>query len=382
MKFHLALITVLALSGLSLAVSPACAQDDTTASPSATTDTTNASESAQDAAPAPARRGGEFSYSVRSGDSLGSIASTFGIQAEDIAHANKLQLDSTLMVGQALRIPNPFTARMRELTAENQKLSDQVADLQKRTDSTIASQAGMKAQVQQLTASNRELTHDVQMLPWWRGAVYSAIVVSLLLLGVAALAVLEWFLLRRRFIAIAELNESLRRLDQRYRALLAKAELRMQETLWTAAARNLRGPGTAPDSRRGRPRTARSAVARRPRAPSEATRRTGASAPAQAMGRGVRHRRLARRSALGPPLVRSKARPRGLKNQRLSLRAFRSGVSRIPFVSPGFRARSRLRPSQPLRYAQGMENSGERLTAGATTAGQRNRRSRGLCEKK
>ncbi len=229
MKFHLALITVLALSGLSLAVSPACAQDDTTASPSATTDTTNASESAQDAAPAPARRGGEFSYSVRSGDSLGSIASTFGIQAEDIAHANKLQLDSTLMVGQALRIPNPFTARMRELTAENQKLSDQVADLQKRTDSTIASQAGMKAQVQQLTASNRELTHDVQMLPWWRGAVYSAIVVSLLLLGVAALAVLEWFLLRRRFIAIAELNESLRRLDQRYRALLAKAELRMQE---------------------------------------------------------------------------------------------------------------------------------------------------------
>jgi hypothetical protein len=41
--------------------------------------------------------------------------------------------------------------------------------------------------------------------------------------------VLEWFLLRRRFIAIADLNESLRRLDQRYRALLAKAELRMQE---------------------------------------------------------------------------------------------------------------------------------------------------------
>jgi LysM repeat protein len=234
MRFALAFVTVLALSGLCLAApssyAQSYAQDDTAASPSATTDTTSASQdSARDSAPAPARRSGEFSYSVRSGDSLGSIASTFGIQAEDIARANRLQLDTTLMVGQTLRIPNPFAARMHELTAENQKLTDQIADLQKRADNATASQADIKAQAQQLTASNRELTHDVQMLPWWRGAVYSAIIVSLLLLGVAALAVLEWFLLRRRFIGIAELNESLRRLDQRYRALLAKAELRMQE---------------------------------------------------------------------------------------------------------------------------------------------------------
>jgi len=234
MRFALAFVTVLALSGLCLAVpsgyAQSYAQDDTAASPSTTTDTTSASQdSSQGATPAPTRRGSEFSYSVRSGDSLGSIASTFGIQAEDIAHANRLELDTTLMVGQTLRIPNPFAARMRELTAENQKLIDQAADLQKRADNASASQANMKAQMQQLTASNRELTHDVQMLPWWRGAVYSAVIVALLLLGVAALAVLEWFLLRRRFIAIAELNESLRRLDQRYRALLAKAELRMQE---------------------------------------------------------------------------------------------------------------------------------------------------------
>jgi LysM repeat protein len=230
MRFPLVFVTVLAVSGLCLAISSGYAQDDTSAPPSAATDTTSASQdSAQDATPAPSHRGGDFSYSVRSGDSLGSIASTFGIQAEDIAHVNRLQLDSTLMVGQTLRIPNPFAARMRELTAENQKLSDQLADLQKRTDNATAAQANMQAQVKQLTASNQELTHDVQMLPWWRGAVYSAVIVSLLLLGVAALAVLEWFLLRRRFIAIAEFNESLRRLDQRYRALLAKAELRMQE---------------------------------------------------------------------------------------------------------------------------------------------------------
>ena len=230
-------LAAFALSGLCLVVpsgyAQSYAQDDTSAPPAAATDTTNATQdSAQDtgqAASAPVRRSGEFSYSVRSGDSLGSIASTFGIQASDIAHANRLELDATLMVGQTLRIPNPFAARMRELTAENQKLGDQLADQQKRADNATASQSDLKEQVLQLTTGNRELTHEVRMLPWWRDAVYSIAMVALLLLGVTALAVLEWFLLRRRFIAIADLNESLRRLDQRYRALLAKAELRMQE---------------------------------------------------------------------------------------------------------------------------------------------------------
>jgi LysM repeat protein len=221
------LLLVIALWALGLATSSSYAQDDTSA-PAAATDAGSAS---QDGAPAQAanHRNGEFSYSVRSGDSLGSIASTFGIQADDIARANRLQLDTTLMVGQTLRIPNPFAARMRELTGENQKLIDQLAQVQKRADGATAAQTDLRAQVQQLTANQRELAHQVRILPWWRDAVYSAVIVSLLLLGVAALAVLEWFLLRRRFIAVADLNESLRRLDQRYRALLAKAELRMQE---------------------------------------------------------------------------------------------------------------------------------------------------------
>jgi len=226
MKFYRAFVTVFAFSGLCLVSASAYAQDDTPTPPSATSDTAGAVE---EAAPAPSHRGGEFSYSVRSGDSLGSIASTFGIQAADIAHANRLGLDTTLMVGQSLRIPNPFAAQIRELTAENQKLGDQLAEQQKRADNATGAQGNLKAQVQQLTAGNRELTHEMRMLPWWRDAVYSAVIFSLLLLGVAAVGVLEWFLLRRRFIAVADMNESLRRLDQRYRALLAKAELRMQE---------------------------------------------------------------------------------------------------------------------------------------------------------
>jgi LysM repeat protein len=223
MKFFRAFVMVLALWGLCLVATSAYAQDDT---PSAASDTAGAVE---EAAPAPSHRGGEFSYTVRSGDTFGSIASTFGIQAADIAHANKLGLDATLMVGQSLRIPNPFAARMRELTDENQKLTDQLAEQHKRADNATASQGDLKAQVQQLTAGNRDLAHGIRTLPWWRDAFYSAVIVSLLLLGVAALTVLEWFLLRRRFIAVADMNESLRRLDQRYRALLAKAELRMQE---------------------------------------------------------------------------------------------------------------------------------------------------------
>jgi LysM repeat protein len=233
MKFGLLIATILALSGLCLAASPTFAQDESATPPSASTEEqAPGAESAPARAPAPApvpRRPGEFSYTVRAGDSLGSIASTFGIQVSEIARANRIDPDAMLMVGQTLRIPNPFAARMRELSADNQRLSDDLAAARTRADDAVAAQSNLKAQVQQLTASNREQAHELKMLPWWRGAVYSAAIIALLMLGVTALAIIEWFLLRRRFIAVAEMNDSLRRLDQRYKTLFAKAELRMQE---------------------------------------------------------------------------------------------------------------------------------------------------------
>jgi LysM repeat protein len=218
-----------AMLWLCLAASPLHALEESTLPPSAVT--TEEAPSGQETAPpgtAP-HHAGEFSYTVRSGDSLGSIAESFGIEASDVARANRLSLDTTLMVGQVLRIPNPFAAQMRELNAENQKLNDQVSSLQKRADDAVAAQNNFKASVAQLTDSNRELTREVRMLPWWRDAIYTAAIIVLLMLGVAALAIVEWFLLRRRFVLLAEMNESLRRLDQRYKAILAKAELRMQE---------------------------------------------------------------------------------------------------------------------------------------------------------
>jgi hypothetical protein len=43
------------------------------------------------------------------------------------------------------------------------------------------------------------------------------------------LSVTEWWQLRSRFRAVADMNESLRRLDYKYKTALAKAELRLQE---------------------------------------------------------------------------------------------------------------------------------------------------------
>jgi hypothetical protein len=43
------------------------------------------------------------------------------------------------------------------------------------------------------------------------------------------LTAIDWWILRNRFRAVAEMNDSLRRLDHKYKTALAKAELRLQE---------------------------------------------------------------------------------------------------------------------------------------------------------
>ncbi|NPA92595.1 MAG: LysM peptidoglycan-binding domain-containing protein [Chloroflexi bacterium] len=53
------------------------------------------------ASPTPPR----FAYTVRSGDTLGSIAQKFGVSIEALCELNHLKPDTTLAVGQALLIP-------------------------------------------------------------------------------------------------------------------------------------------------------------------------------------------------------------------------------------------------------------------------------------
>ena len=67
------------------------------------------------------------------------------------------------------------------------------------------------------------------MLPWWRAAALLAAGAAALMLGIMLVAVIQWIVARSRFRAVAEMNESLRRLDYKYKAALAKAELRFQE---------------------------------------------------------------------------------------------------------------------------------------------------------
>lgn len=189
------------------------------------------SEPAPTAAPpsTPQQPRASFPYVIRAGDTLGSISALFGVSIADLMRLNRLNEDTELMVGRPMRIPNPYLARERELTEEIDRLSTEeraASDRTAKADTTIAS---LRGQINDLTTSNRQYGHNLAMLPWWRGAALTAAAAAALMFGLTLLALLEWWILRSRFRAVAEMNESLRRLDYKYRAALAKAELRMQE---------------------------------------------------------------------------------------------------------------------------------------------------------
>jgi LysM repeat protein len=178
---------------------------------------------------APGQPRPSFPYTIRPGDSLGSIAALFGVPVADLMRLNRLSEDSELIAGQQMRIPNPYLARERELTAEIDRLSME----KQAADDGAAKAAGtvtsLRGQLNDLTAENQSYGHDLHVLPWWRAAALMAAGAAVLMFGVMLLALIEWWILRNRFRAVAEMNESLRRLDYKYRAALAKAELRLQE---------------------------------------------------------------------------------------------------------------------------------------------------------
>lgn len=172
---------------------------------------------------------GDFYYTVKPGDSLSSIASTFGIQTARLATANHLDRDAVLQSGKVLRLPNPFASQVRALEV-------QLAHARAQKDAAKAAGARSSAEVQVLRAKVDEVTtydqtlrHGLASLPWWRGLALTAVGASLLLAGVTLVTLFEWWMLRRRFGALAALSESLRRLDYKYKAALAKAELRLQQ---------------------------------------------------------------------------------------------------------------------------------------------------------
>lgn len=170
-----------------------------------------------------------FPYTVRAGDSLGSIAQFFGMTTADLAHINKLQEDDELDEGESLKIPNPFEASQRSLEAQAQQLSDQNRADEQKIESAQAQVATLTTSNSDLTSENATLKESVKVLPWWRGTALAVAAAALLMLGVTTLTLFEWWMLRRRFLALSDLSISLSRLDVKYKETIAKAELRMQQ---------------------------------------------------------------------------------------------------------------------------------------------------------
>jgi LysM repeat protein len=170
-----------------------------------------------------------FPYTVRSGDSLGSVAQYFGVPVADLARINKLHEDDELDSGQVLKIPNPFEASHRNLEQQVQQLSEQSRTVQQKAEQSAAQVVSLSSSNSDLTAQNATLKESVKALPWWRGTALAVGAAALLMLGVTVLTLFEWWMLRRRFLSLSDLAMSLSRLDVKYKETIAKAELRMQQ---------------------------------------------------------------------------------------------------------------------------------------------------------
>jgi LysM repeat protein len=178
---------------------------------------------------APAKQAGTIPYTIREGDTLGAVAQLFGVPVEDLARINRMHPDEELYVGDELRIPNPFTAEVNGLKAQVESLSAAAQAAEHKADDLQKQLGSATARVQELTADNESLNWSVRILPWWRASAVGAIVAAVLMFGVMLVTAFEWWRMRRRYVALAEMGDSLTRLDQKYKILVAKAELRIQQ---------------------------------------------------------------------------------------------------------------------------------------------------------
>ena len=168
-------------------------------------------------------------YTVRAGDTLGTIAQMFGVMPEEIAHANRMHPDDELQVDEVLKIPHPFTGEVENLRSQVQTLSAQEQSQQQKADAAEEKIKSLQAQTQELTGDNNELQAGVKLLPWWRATAVSLGIVAIFMFGVMIVTMFEWWRIRRRFVALAEMTDALSRLDYKYKAMIAKAELRLQQ---------------------------------------------------------------------------------------------------------------------------------------------------------
>lgn len=170
-----------------------------------------------------------FPYTVKPGESLGGLAQYFGVPVADLAHANRMHEDDELLAGQTLKIPNPFEASQKNLRSQVDQLSAEARENQRKLEQAEAQVTSLSSRDADLGSENATLRDAVRALPWWRGTALGLATAALLMFGVTVLTLFEWWRIRRRFIALSDLSLSLGRLDVKYKEMLAKAELRMQQ---------------------------------------------------------------------------------------------------------------------------------------------------------
>jgi len=168
-------------------------------------------------------------YTVRPGDSMGSIAQMFGLATEDLAHMNRLRPDDELMAGEELKVPNPFTAQVKSLEAQVNSLTTEAQSADQKAESSTRELTALQEKVQDLTSENQTLNSTVRVMPWWRATAFSAVVAAMVMFGAIVVTLFEWWRMRRKYVALANLADDLGRLDYKYKAMLAKAELRLQQ---------------------------------------------------------------------------------------------------------------------------------------------------------
>lgn len=168
-------------------------------------------------------------YTVRPGDSIGAIAQMFGITTDELARANRMHADDELQVDEVLKVPHPFTSEVSTLKAQVETLSTQQQAAEQKADAAQEQIKSLQSQVQELTGDNQDLQANAKLLPWWRATAVSLVFLVLFMVGAMLLTLFDWWRVRRRFVALAAMTDALGRLDYKYKAMFAKAELRLQQ---------------------------------------------------------------------------------------------------------------------------------------------------------
>jgi len=186
-------------------------------------------QAADQSAPKPNHPANVIPYTIRPGDTIGAIASMFGITPDELARANRMHIDDELQVDEVLKVPHPFTTEVSNLKNQVETLSAQQQAAEQKSDAAADQIKTLQGQVQELTGENQDLQSSVKVLPWWKATGISLGIGALIMFGAMILTMFEWWRMRRRFMALAAMTDALSRLDYKYKAMFAKAELRLQQ---------------------------------------------------------------------------------------------------------------------------------------------------------